>query len=178
MPDYSLGKIYKIVNDINEDIYIGSTRNSLAKRFGDHKILAINSIGFLLHMNMKEIGIEHFRIILIEDYPCTNRNELLRREDYHIQQTKPKYNQRINFTNKTEKEYQKEYQKEYRANHKVEKFPKYQKEYRANHKVKKFPKYQFKCDCERILNKNKDTIEQHIKTKIHKAYLESKTLKP
>ena len=35
--EYSQGKIYKITNDYNDDIYIGSTCDSLAKRFSTHK---------------------------------------------------------------------------------------------------------------------------------------------
>ena len=35
--DYSKGKIYKITNDYNDDIYIGSTCDSLVKRLSKHK---------------------------------------------------------------------------------------------------------------------------------------------
>ena len=35
--DYSKGKIYKITNDYNNDIYIGATCDTLAKRYSHHK---------------------------------------------------------------------------------------------------------------------------------------------
>ena len=37
MPDYSKGKIYKITNDLNDDVYIGSTCDTLSRRFSNHK---------------------------------------------------------------------------------------------------------------------------------------------
>ena len=35
--DYSQGKVYKIFNTETNDVYIGSTTQSLSKRFYDHK---------------------------------------------------------------------------------------------------------------------------------------------
>ena len=35
--DYSQAKIYKITNDFNDDVYIGSTCDTLVKRFSHHK---------------------------------------------------------------------------------------------------------------------------------------------
>ena len=37
----SNAKIYKIINDYNNDIYIGSTTRTLVKRFSQHKCDAI-----------------------------------------------------------------------------------------------------------------------------------------
>ena len=36
MPDYSKGKIYKIYNTINDDIYIGATVQDLKLRLSGH----------------------------------------------------------------------------------------------------------------------------------------------
>ncbi len=35
--DFSKGKIYKITNDYNDDVYVGSTCNTLVKLFSAHK---------------------------------------------------------------------------------------------------------------------------------------------
>ncbi len=35
--DYSQAKIYKITNDYNDDVYVGSTCDTLVKRFSYHK---------------------------------------------------------------------------------------------------------------------------------------------
>ena len=37
MPDYSKGKIYSIRSYLTEDVYYGSTYNSLSKRIYEHK---------------------------------------------------------------------------------------------------------------------------------------------
>ena len=37
MPDFSKGKIYKLVSNISSDVYIGSCLVELSKRFSVHK---------------------------------------------------------------------------------------------------------------------------------------------
>ena len=37
MPNYQEGKIYKIYNTINDDIYVGSTLQGLCKRTSGHR---------------------------------------------------------------------------------------------------------------------------------------------
>ena len=37
MPNYQNGKIYKLVSNISNDIYIGSTVNKLSHRLNKHK---------------------------------------------------------------------------------------------------------------------------------------------
>ena len=77
--DYQNGKIYKITNCIDDKIYIGSTCQSLTKRFSYHKRdCKIKHLKVYQHMN--SLGIDKFCISLIEDYPCTNKTELCRRE--------------------------------------------------------------------------------------------------
>ena len=88
MADYQKGKIYKIVNlTVNDDCecYIGSTCDTLAKRFAYHKRDAEleRYANMVIYQKMKECGIDNFRIILVEDYPCNNKSELLAREEYH-----------------------------------------------------------------------------------------------
>lgn len=89
--DYKNGKIYKLVNDVNDDIYVGSTASTLAKRKGNHKKHALvkNST---IYKTMREIGPEHFDIILIESFSCNSKDELRAREDYWIRQLKPALN--------------------------------------------------------------------------------------
>ena len=54
------GQIYKIVNNINSDIYIGSTTKSLALRFAAHILTAnyIKSKNRLLYKKMNLFGVE------------------------------------------------------------------------------------------------------------------------
>lgn len=81
--DYSNGKIYKITNDIDDDTYIGSTTSTLTKRWSNHKAKS-KICNTPIYTKMREMGIEHFCISLIENFPCSNKTELERREGYFI----------------------------------------------------------------------------------------------
>lgn len=61
-----MNKIYKISNDFNNKVYIGKTSRELNIRFHEHEI---NSSGCnsYIHNSIKEHGIEHYKITLIED---------------------------------------------------------------------------------------------------------------
>lgn len=96
-PNYANGKIYKIENDVNDMIYIGSTTALLSHRFSRHKD-AIKTRTTLLVAKLKEIGIQHFRITLLESYPCLNKTQLEARE-YEMTNALPidkLYNTRFN----------------------------------------------------------------------------------
>jgi len=76
MKDYNQGKIYKIIDESNGDVYIGSTIQTLKSRYHTHGIFKDYN---KLKCNCK--------IILIEDYPCNSRRELEEREQYFIDNT-------------------------------------------------------------------------------------------
>jgi len=82
--DYKKGKIYKIVNDINDEIYIGSTVNTLSKRMVNHRADSVKCPDRKLYKFVADNGgWQHFKIILIEDYPCERKEQLLQREQYY-----------------------------------------------------------------------------------------------
>ena len=62
--DYSNGKLYKILNTITDDVYVGSTCVSLDKRFAKHKsqINCKNSENMKLYQKMRELGTDVFYI--------------------------------------------------------------------------------------------------------------------
>jgi group I intron endonuclease len=86
--DFSKGKIYKITNDYNDDVYVGSTCDTLVKRFSSHKsnMNCKEKFNRSLNVLMREIGKERFRIELIEDYPCKDKYELRQREGHYIRE--------------------------------------------------------------------------------------------
>ena len=95
--NYKNGKIYKIINAVNDKIYIGSTTQPLFKRFYHHKHSSKTNSKIYLYKAIEEIGIEKFKIVLIEEYPCENKEQLIAREQYHIDlynSTKNGYNNR------------------------------------------------------------------------------------
>ena len=89
---YSQGKIYKIVHeDVQDDdegqnvAYVGSTIQSLKARMGGHKdhIKRHPLSGWAQYVEQHG-GMEKFKIILIESYPCGNKDALVERERYYI----------------------------------------------------------------------------------------------
>ena len=83
MKDYSKGKIYKLVNDINDKFYIGSTVQPLHKRMDDHKRKSNQCTSKKIGVDLKQCS-----IILIENYPCKDENELKRRERQYFEKYK------------------------------------------------------------------------------------------
>ena len=72
--DYSKGKIYKIIDESNGDLYIGSTCQELKHRFQTHHLFYGREKYNKIKSNCK--------ISLIEEYPCNNKRELEEREQY------------------------------------------------------------------------------------------------
>lgn len=72
--------IYKIVNDVNDKIYIGKTEFSIHKRFKEHcrDAYKIRNEKRPLYNAMKLYGIEHFNVELIEE--CSQQDSLSRKQ--------------------------------------------------------------------------------------------------
>ena len=73
MPNYQKGKIYKLVCNITNKTYIGSTTQILCKRLSSH----VMNYKKRVKISSKEI-IEggDYSIILIEDYQCDRKEQL------------------------------------------------------------------------------------------------------
>ena len=92
MNRYHNGKIYKLVNNVDDRIYIGSSASELSKRLYEHKTMARIKIEQKVYKELNTIGWENVRIIQIEAFRCQNKQELLTREQYHIDLLKPDLN--------------------------------------------------------------------------------------
>ena len=84
MPDYSKAKIYQVKNYIDDEIYVGSTCETLARRMTKHRYDVQRNSS--LKTKFEEHGADKFYIELIEDYPCSNKQELLAREGHFIRE--------------------------------------------------------------------------------------------
>jgi group I intron endonuclease len=139
--DYSQAKIYKITNDYNNDIYVGSTCDTLVKRFSVHKrsLTIQKEQGRELYKLMNQIGFDRFRIELIENFPCQDKYQLRQKEGEYIRsigtlnmvvagRTKE---ERYEINKETHIEYRKQYYDENK-----EKLNKINKEYYLQHKEK------------------------------------------
>lgn len=173
MTDYSKGKIYKIICNITGDIYIGSTVNTLERRLEQHKC----------HNHSSKLIIERgdYKILLIEEYPCETKQELLWRERYWIENNNCINNKKpiITKEEKIEKwrklakeqylrrpiEYKEEkkiYDKEYREKNKEIKLKRNKEYYEKN-------KEEIMCECGCMVTKfNKS---RHIKSLKHKELM-------
>mgnify|MGYP002507802090 CR=1 FL=1 len=78
-----MGYIYRIKNKINNKMYVGQTKNSVARRWTEHKRDAKNPkyAGFYIHRAIKKYGVENFEVDILEEAPCDLLNE---REVYWI----------------------------------------------------------------------------------------------
>lgn len=87
------GLIYKITNDINSCYYIGQTTISLSHRWTEHK-QSINDLkkNNKLYTAMREIGINHFQISIVEEFENISEEKLDEREQYWIEYFDSFYN--------------------------------------------------------------------------------------
>ena len=77
------GKIYKITNDYNDHVYVGSTCDALSKNFSKHKSDSQYRKNPLYNL-INEIGFERFRIELICNYPCEDKYQLRQKTSEYI----------------------------------------------------------------------------------------------
>tara|TARA_R110002012_G_scaffold157910_2_gene319194 strand:+ start:177 stop:512 length:336 start_codon:yes stop_codon:yes gene_type:complete len=90
MPDYQKGKIYKLVSDHTDEIYIGSTCQLLCHRLSGHardfrkgkNKCTCRNMFESAKKNMFELG--KVKIVLIENVPCDSKEELLKKQRYYI----------------------------------------------------------------------------------------------
>ena len=113
MPNFSKGKIYKLVSNKSSDVYIGSCLIELSKRFSVHKCKSNTCISKSMFIDDAIIT-----IVLIENYPCLCKNELKARELHYITTlqciniNKP-FISDINVVNGDKKEWEKQYRLEH-----------------------------------------------------------------
>ena len=86
MNKYEKSKLYKIIFS-GGDLYVGSTRQPLKDRLSGHKAGTTNR-----GMNNAFKNNDSWKIVLIEKYPCADREELLKREQHWIDELNPSLN--------------------------------------------------------------------------------------
>jgi len=80
----SISRVYKIVNDVDDLIYIGSTKQILCRRMTEHRRLALKGRDLKLYNHMREIGAEHFKILCVREYKDISKERLRYKEDKYI----------------------------------------------------------------------------------------------
>jgi hypothetical protein len=130
MPNYQNGKIYRIICNISGKQYIGSTTISLASRLSTHKKVynTINSC-----TSREVLKNNDYNIVLLEDYPCERKEQLLQKERYYIE-TMDCVNKKI--PNRSKEEWYQDNKEDYIVRQKIwnnnnkDKLREYQKRFR------------------------------------------------
>jgi hypothetical protein len=148
MEKLKIGKIYKIVDNTNGNVYIGSTTKKLNERLNKHKST------YNVYLNDKYNWVTSFEIIKNNDYRIElikfvifkDRIELHQRERYYIENNKC-----------------------------INKFIplRTDKEYRVDNKerIKSYDKIKYTCECGSSIGQHDKT--KHFKTKKHIDFINS-----
>ena len=91
MNKYSQGKIYRLYNVVDDSVYIGSTIVPLSSRLAKHKYYC-GKKSFPVYLHLLNIGWQYVRCELVENFPCSSRVELCRRERYYYDLMRPSLN--------------------------------------------------------------------------------------
>lgn len=163
------GRVYKLVDkNTMEMFYIGSTKQSLAKRLGGHRNMStrLDQQHLPVYKKINEIGQINVKIILIEELKCENKDQLHRREAELIREHYDELtNKAIPKRSKEEwREDNPDYNKEYRKNNK-EKIGDMNKHYRENNKetIAEYKKIYYENNKEAINEYHKQWYEKNKK---------------
>ena len=196
--NYQNGKIYKIVCNITNKIYVGSTcKPRLCDRLGQHRAMYKRYLSGISESRYTSFDIlkgGDYSIVLLELCPCESKEELLKKEREYIEKldcvnkfipgrtmqewmndNKEKIKEKNKVYWENNKEKLSEKYKVYRKNNKEklsEKNKEYLKEYRVNNKekIKEKAKEKIKCVCGVEIVRS--TIKRHVRTKKHLKLME------
>jgi hypothetical protein len=184
MSNYQNGKIYKIVCNITNEIYVGSTISSLSERLRHHiseyKYYINNKQNFVSSFVIIERG--NYKIVLLENCPCETKEQLLIRERYYFDTLNCINKMRPIITTKEQCEYKQDYYKQYYIENRDEIKEQHKQYYIENKKeiAKKHKQYGienrekltelFDCECGGKYQKQNKAL--HFKSKRHQNYLQ------
>ena len=163
-------KIYKIVDNTNDNIYIGSTCKTLKTRLSEHKSdykrFLKGVYGYTKSFDI--IKNNDYNIELLEDCNIKTKKELFERERFFIENNECLNKNIPVLTDKETQQYQKDYQKEYYNDNK-DKLDIIHKAYNETNKEKLREK--FICVCGgNYTHSQKST---HFKTRKHLNFLKN-----
>ena len=174
--NYENGKVYCTRNNIDDDIYIGSTTQPLSKRMVKHRN-NLNNVRFekiQLYAKMRELGVENFYIELLEECACETIEQLRKREGELIREFGT-LNTRMEC--RTVKEYQqdnKDHIKERKHNYNIKNRERISEQKKIYYEDKKDAISQRKaqtieCVCGSVIKRGDKA--KHVKTKKHEEYI-------
>ena len=200
MVNYKDGKIYRLVCNITSNQYIGSTTQSLSQRLGGHKAEYKRFLEGKITYQISSFSIlsqKNFEMVLIEEFPCENKNQLERRERHFIEtmecinkikpaqtrdemiESNKQYSKQYYKDNKEErkkylqenKDVIKEKNKQYREENK-EVIKEKEKQYRQDNKEVIKEKKMALTNCECGGKYQRTSKSRHFKTVKHTSYIQ------
>jgi len=175
MPDYSKGKIYKILNNVDNEIYVGSTTETLGQRMARHRQDMKHRPHYKLYKHMYELNVENFYIELIENFPCNDVYELRAREGHFIREigtmNKNIAGRTYNKWREENKEHIKSHSKQYYEDNKHDKIKQYREDNKELIKTHRKQYYENNKDYlkeydKQYHEKNKEHIQHRTNKKI------------
>lgn len=161
--DYKQAKIYKIIDNTNNNVYIGSTCKTLKERLSKHQsdFKSYSNGKYHYVYSFKILQNNDYEIQLIELYPCGSKQELIKREGYHIKSLECVNKCVAGRTNA-----------EYRMDNKKETSKASKKYYETNkNEISEYKKRKMNCICGSTITINHKT--QHEQTKKHISFLKT-----
>ena len=167
MPNYANGKIYKLISNQTDDIYIGSTTQSLATRKSEHKSDYKRFLnGTKPYMTSYElVKYDNIEIILIDYCVCNNKDELRKKEQEFIDSLKC-VNKHYAFGKKDQTENNRRLNRE-RYIRKREEILEKDRIYKMNNKEKISERTKVLMTCECGATFRKDGRNRHLKSIKH-----------
>lgn len=171
--DYKNGKIYRLV--YGDKQYVGSTTQPLYKRRHEHKLAwqrgdTRTTSSILFEEAHKDNG--EVEIVLIEEFPCTNRDQLRQRERHWFENIEGGcINKRIPITTSQEhKEKNRKRNTKYREANR-QNIRQRHKKWEQENKTKIKTKRSEKITCECGVEITRGCMSKHKKRKIHQDFL-------
>ena len=178
---YQRGKIYKLISNETDKIYYGSTiEDVLTNRLSGHRSSYKRWLNgkYDYTSSFEIVKFDDCKIVLVENYPCNTKYELVAREQHHIDNNYC-VDKCKSFTGLDKHQYLHKYyeenrdkllqlNKQYRENNK-DYYSKYKKEYIEHNREKLHQKFNCSCGGKYIYV----NAYQHEKTEKHQAYLKS-----
>ena len=160
MPDYSKGKIYKVLNTIDDEIYVGSTVETLGLRMAKHRSMMKTKPHFKLYKHMLELDVDNVYIEQLENYPCNDVLELWAQEGHYIREIGT-LNKQI--AGRTKKDYREEHKEEIQQYYKdnIELIKQYYEDHKES--IKEQQKHYYEDNKERIVQRIKHYYEDNNK---------------
>ncbi len=149
MPDYKNSRIYKLVSPSGLT-YIGSTTRSLAQRKAEHKSDYVNANSTTVTSSaLFADSLDGVVIVLLEEFPCDNKEQLFARERHYIDT--------LDCVNK-----------QLKAKPDEKKTP--DQRFYARHKARVDAKHKAKVHCGCGSEVNKSQVARHRRSNIHKEW--------